>query len=96
MVYLETMIYFKLIGFYSLGEWRPLLFVPFSLMFLLAITANSIIIYLITSQKSLHSPMYVLIGLMAVVDLMLPIFFVPNMLLNFLFNWTGISLTGCL
>ncbi|XP_016111067.1 olfactory receptor 52K2-like [Sinocyclocheilus grahami] len=87
---------FKLIGFYSLGEWRPLLFVPFSLMFLLAITANSMIIYLITSQKSLHSPMYVLIGLMAVVDLMLPIFFVPNMLLNFLFNWTGISLTGCL
>ncbi|XP_059369652.1 olfactory receptor 52K2-like [Carassius carassius] len=69
---------------------------PFFLMFLLAITTNSILIYLITSQKSLHSPMYVLIGLMAVVDLMLPIFFVPNMLLNFLFNWTGISLTGCL
>ncbi|XP_067221706.1 olfactory receptor 52K2-like [Chanodichthys erythropterus] len=87
---------FKLIGFYSLGEWRPFLFVPFFLMFLLAITANSILIYLITSQKSLHSPMYVLIGLMAVVDLILPIFFVPNMLLNFLFNWSGISLTGCL
>ncbi|XP_048017780.1 olfactory receptor 52K1-like [Megalobrama amblycephala] len=65
-------------------------------MFLLAITANTILIYLITTQKSLHSPMYVLIGLMAVVDLILPIFFVPNMLLNFLFNWSGISLTGCL
>ncbi|XP_048017356.1 olfactory receptor 52K1-like [Megalobrama amblycephala] len=87
---------FKMIGFYSLGEWRPFLFVPFFLMFLLAITANSILIYLITTKKSLHSPMYVLISLMAVVDLILPILFVPNMLLNFLFNWSGISLTGCL
>ncbi|XP_051718549.1 olfactory receptor 52K2-like [Ctenopharyngodon idella] len=87
---------FKMIGFYGLGEWRPFLFIPFFLMFLLAITANSILIYLITTQKSLHSPMYVLIGLMAVVDLILPIFFVPKMLLNFLFNWSGISLTGCL
>ncbi|XP_067220545.1 olfactory receptor 52K1-like [Chanodichthys erythropterus] len=87
---------FKLNGFYSLGEWRHFLFIPLFLMFLLAITANTILIYLITSQRSLHSPMYVLIGLMGVVDLLLPIFFVPNMLLNFLFNWSGISLTGCL
>ncbi|XDV31692.1 hypothetical protein PO909_002655 [Leuciscus waleckii] len=65
-------------------------------MFLLAITANYILIYLITSQRSLHSPMCVLIGLMGVVDLILPIFFVPSMLLSFLFNWSGISLTGCL
>ncbi|XP_026119196.1 olfactory receptor 52K1-like [Carassius auratus] len=87
---------FRLIGFYSLGEWRPFLFIPFFLMFSLAITANSFLIYLIKSQKSLHSPMYVLIGVMAVLDLILPIFFVPNMLLSFLFNWSGISLTGCL
>ncbi|XP_026138939.1 olfactory receptor 52K2-like [Carassius auratus] len=87
---------FKLNGFYSLGEWRPFLFIPFFLMFLLSITANSILLYLIIGQKSLHSPMYVLIGLMAVVDLILPIFFVPNMLVSFLFNWGGISLVGCL
>ncbi|XP_050984500.1 olfactory receptor 52K2-like [Labeo rohita] len=87
---------FKLNGFYSLGEWRPFLFIPFFLMFLLAITANSILIYLIKTQKSLHSPMYVLIAVMAGVDLIMPIFFVPNMLLSFLFNWSGISLTGCL
>ncbi|XP_016430733.1 olfactory receptor 56B4-like, partial [Sinocyclocheilus rhinocerous] len=79
------------------GEWRPFLFIRFFLIFLLAITANSILIYLIKSQKSLHSPMYVLIGVMAVLNLILPIFFVPNiMLLSFLFNWGGISLTGCL
>nr|XP_021322218.1 olfactory receptor 52K1-like [Danio rerio] len=87
---------FKLNGFYSLGDLRPFLFIPFFLMFSLAITANSLLIYLIISQRSLHSPMYILIGLMGVVDLLLPVFFVPNMLLNFLFNWSGISLTACL
>ncbi|XP_056611966.1 olfactory receptor 52K2-like [Triplophysa dalaica] len=87
---------FKLVGFYSLEEWRPFLFIPFFLMFILSIFANSILIYLIISQRSLHSPMYVLIGLLAVGDFILPILFVPHMLLSFLFNWNGISLTGCL
>ncbi|XP_065099095.2 olfactory receptor 52K2-like [Paramisgurnus dabryanus] len=87
---------FKLIGFQSLEEWRPFLFIPFFLMFILSISANSTLIYLIVSQKSLHSPMYVLIGLLSAVDLILPILFVPNMLLSLLFNWNGISLTGCL
>uniref|UniRef100_A0A672L8W2 Odorant receptor, family A, subfamily 113, member 2 n=1 Tax=Sinocyclocheilus grahami TaxID=75366 RepID=A0A672L8W2_SINGR len=80
----------------SLGEWRPFIFLPFFLMFLLAITANSILIYLIKSEKSLHSPMYVLIGVMAVLDLIMPMIFVPNMLLSLLFNLSGISLTGFL
>ncbi|KAI7789608.1 olfactory receptor 52E8-like [Triplophysa rosa] len=87
---------FKMNAFYSLGEWRPLLFIPFFLMFVLSITANSTLIYLIKSQQSLHSPMYVLIGFMALSDLTLPMVFVPHMLLSFLFNWSGITLTGCL
>ncbi|XP_036454747.1 olfactory receptor 52K1-like [Colossoma macropomum] len=87
---------FNLNGFHDLAEWRPFLFIPYFLMFLLSTTSNSILIYLIISQRALHSPMFVLIGLMAVVDLCLPVFFVPNMLFSFLFNWNGISLVGCL
>ncbi|XP_007236861.2 olfactory receptor 52K1-like [Astyanax mexicanus] len=87
---------FKLNGFSDLGEWRPFLFIPYFLMFLLSTVANSVLIYLIASQVALHTPMCILIGAMAVVDLCLPIFFVPNMLLSFLFNWNGISLVGCL
>ncbi|KAG9265064.1 olfactory receptor 52K1-like [Astyanax mexicanus] len=87
---------FQLNGFYSLGEWRRFLFIPYFLMFLLCTTANSILIFLIITQRALHSPMFVLIGLMAVVDLLMPMIFVPNMLLNFLFNWNQISLVGCL
>ncbi|KAG9265063.1 olfactory receptor 52K1-like [Astyanax mexicanus] len=87
---------FQLNGFYSLGEWRRFLFIPYFLMFLLCTTANSTLIFLIVSKRSLHSPMFVLIALIAVVDLLMPMFFVPNMLLNFLFDWNQISLVGCL
>ncbi|KAG9265073.1 olfactory receptor 52K2-like [Astyanax mexicanus] len=87
---------FTLNGYHGLKEWRPILTIPYLLMFLLSVTANSFLILLIISQRALHSPMFVLIGLMAVVDLFWPIFFVPHMLLNFLFDWNQISLSGCL
>uniref|UniRef100_A0A3Q3N822 G-protein coupled receptors family 1 profile domain-containing protein n=1 Tax=Mastacembelus armatus TaxID=205130 RepID=A0A3Q3N822_9TELE len=79
-----------------LVELRPVLFVPFSIMFVVSLLANSLLLYVIISWRSLHSPMYVLIAGMAVVDLSLPLFFVPNMLLSFLFDWRGISLINCL
>ncbi|XP_053362873.1 olfactory receptor 52K1-like [Clarias gariepinus] len=87
---------FKLTGFLALGEWRPILSIPYFLLFLLSTISNSIIIYLIASQKILHSPMYVLIGIMGVVDLCLPILFVPSLLLNLLIGWNGITLVSCL
>ncbi|KAI5625661.1 odorant receptor, family A, subfamily 113, member 2, partial [Silurus asotus] len=87
---------FTLTGFHDLGNWRPILSIPYFLLFLLSSVSNVTLIYLIISQQALHSPMCILIGLMAVVDLFLPIFCVPNMLISFIFNWNGISLVGCL
>ncbi|XP_072547167.1 olfactory receptor 52K1-like [Salminus brasiliensis] len=87
---------FKLNGFYVLGEWRPMLFIPYFLMFLLSIIVNSVLLYVIVANRALHSPMFVLTGLMAVVDLTGPVLFVPHMLLSFLFDWNEISLLGCL
>ncbi|GLD65741.1 olfactory receptor 52K1-like protein [Lates japonicus] len=88
--------HFILDGFNRLGALRPVLFIPFSIMFVVSLFANSLLLYIVISQRSLHSPMYILIAGMAFVDLSLPLFFVPNMLLNFLFDWRGISLGGCL
>lgn len=87
---------FKLNCFHGLDEWRPVLFIPYFLMFLLSVFGNSILVYVIITQRALHSPMFVLIGLMAVVDLFSPMLFVPHMLFSFLFDWNGISLVGCL
>ncbi|KAM6987999.1 olfactory receptor 52K1-like [Tautogolabrus adspersus] len=88
--------HFILNGFNEVGALRPLLFIPFFIMFVLSLLANCLLLYVIISQRSLHSPMYILIAGMACVDLSLPLFFCPNMLLNFLFDWRGISLIGCL
>uniref|UniRef100_A0A8P4K1U5 G-protein coupled receptors family 1 profile domain-containing protein n=1 Tax=Dicentrarchus labrax TaxID=13489 RepID=A0A8P4K1U5_DICLA len=88
--------HFILNGFNELGALRPFLFIPFFIMFVVSLLGNSLLLYIVISQKSLHSPMYILIAGMAFVDLSLPVFFVPNMLLSFLFDWRGISLSGCL
>nr|XP_046245059.1 olfactory receptor 52K1-like [Scatophagus argus] len=88
--------HFILNGFNELGALRPVLFIPFSIMFVVSLSANSLLLYVVISQRSLHSPMCILIAGMAFVDLSLPLFFVPNMLLSFLFDWRGISLLGCL
>ncbi|XP_066556151.1 olfactory receptor 52K2-like [Amia ocellicauda] len=87
---------FLLLGFQGLGEHRQYLFIPFFLIGVLSFVGNAALIFTITAAKSLHSPMYVLICINACVDLTLPIIFVPNMLLSFLFNWNGITLLGCL
>ncbi|XP_030633805.1 olfactory receptor 52K1-like [Chanos chanos] len=87
---------FILNGFQSLGKWRPALVAPFLLMLILSITGNTILSSIIISKRNLHSPMFVLIGLMSVADLCIPILAVPNMLLSFSFNWNTISLNGCL
>uniref|UniRef100_A0A8C9TPX3 Olfactory receptor 52K1-like n=1 Tax=Scleropages formosus TaxID=113540 RepID=A0A8C9TPX3_SCLFO len=87
---------FILSGFSGSREWKQLLFIPFFLLFVMSVTANSMIIFIILSHRALHSPMYLLICVMAFVDLVIPIFFVPNMLFNLLFNWNHISLMGCL
>ncbi|XP_026228422.1 olfactory receptor 52K1-like [Anabas testudineus] len=87
---------FILNGFNELGALRPFLFIPYFTMFVLSLSANSLLLYVVISVRSLHSPMYILIAGMAFVDLSLPLVFVPNMLLSLLFDWRGISLTGCL
>lgn len=88
--------HFILDGFSELGALRPVLFIPFFVMFVMALLANSLLLYVIVSHRSLHLPMCVLIAGMACLDLTLPLFFVPSMLLSFLLDWRGISLIGCL
>ncbi|XP_048837836.1 olfactory receptor 52K1-like [Brienomyrus brachyistius] len=87
---------FILVSFSGAQEWRQLLFIPFLFMFLISFVGNLFLIFIILSQRSLHSPMYLLICAMAFVDLTTPIFFVPKLLAMLLYNLRHISLLGCL
>uniref|UniRef100_A0A8B9R473 G-protein coupled receptors family 1 profile domain-containing protein n=1 Tax=Astyanax mexicanus TaxID=7994 RepID=A0A8B9R473_ASTMX len=79
---------FYLIGFSSLKEYRRLLFIPFCVLFIIAVTANSALVTIISKQRTLHSPMYVLICFIACVDICVPVCVVPRMLFSFA---TGIN-----
>lgn len=83
-------------GFPELQNNLRLLALPFSTSYLSVLLGNSLLVFLICSVESLHSPMYVLICALCVVDILVVTAIIPNMLLNLLFGWEEISLTGCL
>ncbi|XP_054830500.1 olfactory receptor 52K1-like [Eublepharis macularius] len=87
---------FLLLPFPGLQESRYLLAIPFFSLFLFIVTANSILIYTVKAEASLHTPMYLLIVLLFVVNICGTSAILPKMLLSFMFHASHISLTGCL
>ncbi|XP_068563110.1 olfactory receptor 52D1 [Cebidichthys violaceus] len=83
-------------GFAALQKHRRLLALPFSASYLTALLGNGLLVYVIRRTESLHSPMYLLICTLCVVDVLVVTTIVPNMLLGLLFDWDRISLAGCL
>ncbi|XP_066502518.1 olfactory receptor 52P1-like [Hoplias malabaricus] len=87
---------FFLIGFSSLKEYRRLLFLPFCMLFIFAITTNMTLVSVIVKQRTLHSPMYVLICFIACVDICVPTCVVPRMLFSFVSEINVLPRTLCL
>nr|XP_020482489.1 olfactory receptor 52K2-like [Labrus bergylta] len=83
-------------GFPGLHRHRRLLALPFCVSYLLVLLGNILLVYVIHSVESLHSPMYMLICTLCVVDILVVTTIIPNMLLSLLFGWDQISLAGCL
>uniref|UniRef100_A0A674E3X1 G-protein coupled receptors family 1 profile domain-containing protein n=1 Tax=Salmo trutta TaxID=8032 RepID=A0A674E3X1_SALTR len=84
----QTCLEFYFIGFTSLKEYRRLLFIPFFFGFCFSLTTNIALVFTIAKQKTLHSPMYVLIGSIACIDTLTPFWIVPRMIFSFA---TGIN-----
>ncbi|XP_055051613.1 olfactory receptor 52K2 [Misgurnus anguillicaudatus] len=87
---------FLLVGFPEVYKYRRLLFLPFFLIYILVVVGNSLLLLVIRNTESLHSPMYILVSALAVVDIIVPTAIIPAMLLGFLFDLNEISLAGCL
>uniref|UniRef100_A0A8C0IPP6 G-protein coupled receptors family 1 profile domain-containing protein n=1 Tax=Chelonoidis abingdonii TaxID=106734 RepID=A0A8C0IPP6_CHEAB len=69
--------------------------VPFCLMYVISIVGNSVILFIIKTDPSLHEPMYILLSMLAITDLGLSITTIPTILAIFLFNSREISLDAC-
>ncbi|XP_077696975.1 olfactory receptor 51G2-like [Eretmochelys imbricata] len=69
--------------------------IPFGLMYAVSIVGNSVILFIIKTDPSLHEPMYIFLSRLAVSDLGLSISTTPTILGIYLFNSREISLNAC-
>ncbi|KAM6224169.1 olfactory receptor 2M5-like [Rhynchocyon petersi] len=86
---------FTLLGFFT--EFRHITAIVFIilLIFLAAFTGNTLLILLIWLDSHLHTPMYILLSQLSLMDLTLTSSIVPKMAVNFFSGWRSISFLAC-
>ncbi|GAB1292458.1 Olfactory receptor [Apodemus speciosus] len=87
---------FTLSGIPGLEQYHVWISIPFCFIYLVAVLGNSILLYLIAVEHSLHSPMFFFLSMLAVTDLILSTTCVPKTLSIFWFGPQEISFPGCL
>ncbi|CAM4366245.1 olfactory receptor 51G2-like [Lepidochelys kempii] len=87
---------FLLTGIPGQGDVHLWISVTICLMYAISIVGNSLILFIIKTDLSLHEPMYMFLSMLAVTDLGLLIASIPTILGVFLFNSREISLNACL
>ncbi|XP_069890841.1 olfactory receptor 56A4-like [Dipodomys merriami] len=86
---------FLLICFPNYQSWQYWLSLPFSLLFLLAMGANITLLLTICLDNSLHQPMYYLLSLLSLLDMVLCLTVIPKVLDNFWFGNKSIGFSAC-
>ncbi|XP_053320022.1 olfactory receptor 11A1-like [Spea bombifrons] len=87
---------FSILGFQGLQIFSPLLFVPFFLIYTLAVVGNLLIIVLVLKSHNLKSPMYFFFTQLSVSDILLTTNIAPYMI-HLIINGGGkISVAGCI
>ncbi|XP_049747880.1 olfactory receptor 1030-like [Elephas maximus indicus] len=87
---------FILLGLTDRAELQPVLFVVFLVIYLITVTGNVSMIFLIRSDSKLHTPMYFFLSHLSFVDLCYATNVTPQMLVNFLSERKTISFIGCI
>ncbi|XP_065265474.1 olfactory receptor 51G2-like [Emys orbicularis] len=79
-------------GHEDLHLWISILF---CFMYVISVVGNSLILFIIKTDPSLHEPMYIFLSMLAVTDLGLSIVTIPTILGIFFFNSREISFDAC-
>ncbi|XP_004863554.1 olfactory receptor 52K1-like [Heterocephalus glaber] len=87
---------FFLAGIPGLSAAHVWISIPFCFMFFLALTGNSVLLFLIWTEHRLHQPMFLFLTMLCFVDLVLSLSTLPKMLTIFWFGATTISFHACL
>uniref|UniRef100_A0A8C5K8G2 Olfactory receptor 1030-like n=1 Tax=Jaculus jaculus TaxID=51337 RepID=A0A8C5K8G2_JACJA len=91
-----TVTEFILLGLTGRADLQPVLFVVFLVIYLVTVTGNVSMMFLIRSDSKLHTPMYFFLSHLSFVDLCYVTTVAPQMLANFLSKRKSISFTGCI
>ncbi|XP_065269660.1 olfactory receptor 51G2-like [Emys orbicularis] len=70
--------------------------IPFCIAYAISILGNSLILFIVKTDRSLHEPMYIFLSMLAITDLGLSIVTIPTIMGIYLFNSREISLDACL
>ncbi|XP_040198072.1 olfactory receptor 11L1-like [Rana temporaria] len=88
--------WFILLGFQNIPNYKGFLFLAFLLLYVVTISGNLLIIFLVAASQSLSSPMYFFLSHLSSCDLLLSSVIVPLMM-NIILNVKGsISFFGCI
>ncbi|XP_032636558.2 olfactory receptor 6E1-like [Chelonoidis abingdonii] len=88
---------FILLGFSSLGEkLKIFLFLVLLLIYLITVTSNVVIIFILWVDRRLHSPMYFFIANLSFLEIWFTSVTSPKMILNFMSVNQTISFNGCM
>ncbi|KAG8548754.1 hypothetical protein GDO81_024314 [Engystomops pustulosus] len=87
---------FFLLGFQGSQGFRMFLFCLLLVVYLLTICGNLLIIVLVSTSRSLHTPMYFFISQLSITDILLSTVIVPNILYILPNNGGTITYVGCI
>ncbi|XP_067411400.1 olfactory receptor 52B2-like isoform X2 [Emydura macquarii macquarii] len=87
---------FFLIGIPGMEEQHIWISIPFSLMYIITLFGNFTLLFVIIMERSLHEPMYLLLAMLAVSDLILSSSTVPKTLSILWSHSKEISFNACL
>ncbi|XP_034616718.1 olfactory receptor 51G2-like [Trachemys scripta elegans] len=87
---------FLLTGLPSHGDTHLWISIPFCSMYVISTVGNSVILFIVKTDPSLHEPMYIFLSMLAITDLCISITTIPTIMGIYLFNSREISLGACL
>ncbi|XP_057551839.1 olfactory receptor 52B4-like [Hippopotamus amphibius kiboko] len=87
---------FHLLGIPGLVDQHLWISIPFFISYVIALLGNSLLIFIILTNRSLHEPMYLFLCMLAGADLVLSTCTVPQALAIFWFRAGDISLDRCI
>ncbi|XP_043836467.1 olfactory receptor 4K15-like [Dromiciops gliroides] len=87
---------FVLVGLSTSWELQILFFVLFSLLYMAIVMGNLLIVLTVILEPLLHTPMYIMLSNLSILDICLATFATPKMIIDFLTELKTISFEGCM